>query len=65
MLILQDPTLLRQANYIGGAWVQADSGATLKVLNPSTGVLVGEVPARPLLPCDTWVVAVRSRPPGW
>ncbi|HTZ70372.1 MAG TPA: NAD-dependent succinate-semialdehyde dehydrogenase [Acetobacteraceae bacterium] len=44
-LPLKDPSLLRQANLIGGAWVQADSGRTLTVRNPATGELVGEVPA--------------------
>ena len=45
MLKLTDPDLLRQANLIGGAWVQADSGQTVPVRNPATGALVGEVPA--------------------
>ena len=27
-LPLKDPTLLRQANYIDGKWVEADSGRT-------------------------------------
>jgi len=44
-LPLRDASLLRQANLIGGAWVQADSGRTLQVRNPATGELVGEVPA--------------------
>jgi succinate-semialdehyde dehydrogenase/glutarate-semialdehyde dehydrogenase len=44
-LQLTDPTLLRQANFIDGAWVGADSGATIDVLNPATGALVGTVPA--------------------
>ena len=28
---------MRQANLIGGEWVQADSGATIDVINPATG----------------------------
>jgi succinate-semialdehyde dehydrogenase/glutarate-semialdehyde dehydrogenase len=44
-LPLKDPGLLRQANLIGGAWVQADSGRTIAVRNPANGELVGEVPA--------------------
>jgi succinate-semialdehyde dehydrogenase/glutarate-semialdehyde dehydrogenase len=44
-LPLRDPDLLRQANLIGGAWVQADSGRTLEVRNPANGELVGSVPA--------------------
>jgi succinate-semialdehyde dehydrogenase/glutarate-semialdehyde dehydrogenase len=42
---LKDGSLLRQANLIGGAWVQADSGRTVPVRNPANGELVGEVPA--------------------
>jgi succinate-semialdehyde dehydrogenase/glutarate-semialdehyde dehydrogenase len=44
-LPLKDPELLRQANLIGGAWVQAESGRTLSVRNPANGELVGLVPA--------------------
>ena len=44
-LKLADPDLLRQANLIDGAWVQADSGQMIQVRNPATGALVGEVPA--------------------
>ena len=44
-LPLKDPTLLRQANYIDGKWVEADSGQTLVVKNPATGEPIGEVPA--------------------
>ena len=44
-LPLRDPDLLRQANLIGGEWVQADSLRTLAVRNPANGELVGEVPA--------------------
>ena len=44
-LPLKDPTLFRQANYINGKWVQADSGRTLVVKNPATGEAIGEVPA--------------------
>jgi succinate-semialdehyde dehydrogenase/glutarate-semialdehyde dehydrogenase len=37
-------SLLRQANYINGEWVQADSGATISVINPATGLEIGVVP---------------------
>ena len=43
-LDLKDPTLLRQANYIDGAWVASDDGATLEVRNPANGKVVGTVP---------------------
>ncbi|RIK86849.1 MAG: succinate-semialdehyde dehydrogenase (NADP(+)) [Hyphomicrobiales bacterium] len=35
---------LRQANLIDGEWVQADSGATIDVINPATGLKLGTVP---------------------
>ena len=34
----------REANYIAGAWVNADSAATLDVLDPATGAVIGVVP---------------------
>ncbi len=34
----------REANLIGGEWVQADSGATIDVVNPATGLKIGTVP---------------------
>ena len=44
-LPLKDPTLFRQANYIDGRWVEAESGKTIAVKNPATGEAIGEVPA--------------------
>ena len=35
---------MRQANLIGGEWVQADSGATIDVTNPATMQKIGTVP---------------------
>lgn len=35
---------MRQANLIGGEWVQADSGATIDVTNPATSLKLGTVP---------------------
>jgi succinate-semialdehyde dehydrogenase/glutarate-semialdehyde dehydrogenase len=44
-LKLADPDLLRQANLINGAWVQADSGRMVTVRNPANGEIVGDVPS--------------------
>ncbi|WP_274424283.1 NAD-dependent succinate-semialdehyde dehydrogenase [Chelativorans sp. YIM 93263] len=35
---------LREANYIDGAWVGADSGATVEVTNPAAGQTIGTIP---------------------
>ncbi|MGN6356687.1 MAG: NAD-dependent succinate-semialdehyde dehydrogenase [Novosphingobium sp.] len=43
-LPLNDRDLVRQAMLVDGAWVQADSGKTIDVRNPSTGELIARVP---------------------
>lgn len=35
---------MRSANYVGGAWIDADSGLVLEVTNPATGEVIGTVP---------------------
>ncbi|MCO5065579.1 MAG: NAD-dependent succinate-semialdehyde dehydrogenase [Rhizobiaceae bacterium] len=35
---------MREANLIGGEWVQADSGETIDVTNPANGLKLGTVP---------------------
>ena len=35
---------MREANLIGGAWVQADSDDTIAVINPANGQTIGTVP---------------------
>lgn len=44
MLELSDKTLLRNQNYINGAWVDADNGDTVAVNNPANGELLIEIP---------------------
>ncbi len=39
-----DFPLLRKQMLIGGAWVDADGGATIDVVNPATGELFGTIP---------------------
>ncbi len=40
MLTLKRPELLRSQSYVNGEWIDADSGDTLVVTNPSTGEAV-------------------------
>jgi succinate-semialdehyde dehydrogenase/glutarate-semialdehyde dehydrogenase len=35
---------LKEANFIDGTWVAADSGKTIEVTNPATGEVIGTVP---------------------
>jgi len=41
---LKDMRLFREACYVAGEWVQAASGATVDVDNPTTGEIIGKVP---------------------
>ena len=49
---------MRQANLINGEWVQADSGQTVDVNNPATGLKIGTVPKS-----GKAETAVPSKPP--
>ncbi len=64
-LPLKDPTLFRQANCIGGKWVQADSGRTLVVKNPATGEAIGEVPALGAAETRRAIEAAHRAQPAW
>jgi succinate-semialdehyde dehydrogenase/glutarate-semialdehyde dehydrogenase len=43
-MLQKSSQFMRQANLIDGEWVQADSGATIDVVNPATGLKIGSVP---------------------
>jgi succinate-semialdehyde dehydrogenase/glutarate-semialdehyde dehydrogenase len=64
-LPLRDPELLRQANYIAGKWVQADSGRTIEVRNPASGELVGTVPAMGAAETRRAIEAANAAYPAW
>ncbi|WP_341960866.1 NAD-dependent succinate-semialdehyde dehydrogenase [Pseudomonas sp. RC10] len=44
-LRLKDPSLFADHAYVGGHWIQADNGVTLRVTNPATGHELGLIPA--------------------
>jgi succinate-semialdehyde dehydrogenase/glutarate-semialdehyde dehydrogenase len=64
-LPLRDADLLRQANLIDGAWVQADSGQTVEVRNPANGELVGSVPAMGAAETRRAIEAAHRAQKGW
>ena len=43
-LHIKDQSLFRQQCYVNGEWIDADSGETLEVTNPSNGSVIGTVP---------------------
>ncbi|XFF02267.1 Glutarate-semialdehyde dehydrogenase DavD (plasmid) [Bradyrhizobium guangxiense] len=64
-LQLNDSDLLRRENYIDGEWVDSDSGAVVEVRNPSTGGLVGTVPAMGRDETRRAIEAARAAFPKW
>ncbi|MCS6891321.1 MAG: NAD-dependent succinate-semialdehyde dehydrogenase [Rhodovarius sp.] len=64
-LPLKDPTLLRQANLIGGQWLQADDGAVMTVRNPATGEVIGQVPAMGAAETRRAIAAAHAAFPAW
>ena len=43
-MLKKSSAFLREANFINGEWVQADSGAMIDVVNPASGERIGGVP---------------------
>ena len=64
-LKLSDPSLLRQANYVDGQWIQADNGKTIAVKNPANGEVVGEVPALGVAETKRAIEAANRAMPAW
>jgi succinate-semialdehyde dehydrogenase/glutarate-semialdehyde dehydrogenase len=44
MMLQKSSQFMKQANLIDGEWVAADSGKTIDVINPATGLKIGTVP---------------------
>jgi acyl-CoA reductase-like NAD-dependent aldehyde dehydrogenase len=51
--------------WIGGQWVDADSGKTFRTYNPATGEVVAEVPLGGPSDVDKAVAAARAALPAW
>jgi len=60
-----DTSLLRQQAYIGGQWVDADSGKTFDVLNPASKVKLGTVPLMGGAETDRAIDAANAALPAW
>jgi succinate-semialdehyde dehydrogenase/glutarate-semialdehyde dehydrogenase len=64
-LKLDDPTLLRQECFVGGAWIAADDGGTRRVLNPATNEVIGTVPNLGGVETARAVAAAEAALPAW
>lgn len=64
-LKLKDPTLFRDRCCIDGAWVAADEGGTLDVINPATGGRIGTVPKMGQRETRRAIAAAATAMPAW
>ena len=64
-LVLKDKALLRDACFIGGAWVRADGGETIKVDNPANGEIVGKVPDMGAAETKRAIAEANAALPAW
>jgi succinate-semialdehyde dehydrogenase/glutarate-semialdehyde dehydrogenase len=62
---LKDPALLRMQCYIGGAWTNADDGATRNVVNPANGRVIGTVPISGAMETRRAIEAADRAWPAW
>ncbi|TBU71433.1 NADP-dependent succinate-semialdehyde dehydrogenase I [Pseudomonas daroniae] len=62
---LKDAQLFRQQAFIDGAWADADSGQTIKVNNPATGEIVGNVPKMGAAETRRAIEAADKALPAW
>ena len=62
---LKDPKLFRQQGYINGAWLDADSKATVNVTNPANGAVIGTIPKMGAAETRRAIEAANAALPGW
>jgi succinate-semialdehyde dehydrogenase/glutarate-semialdehyde dehydrogenase len=63
-LSLKDPSLLREAAFVGGAWIEAE-GRGIAVTNPSTGAVIGHVPELGPEAADAAIAAAVAAQKSW
>ena len=64
-MYLKEPLLLRSNAHIDGRWEAADSGATIVVNDPATGLPLGEVPLMGAVETARAIAAAETALPGW
>lgn len=62
---LNNPELFRQQAYIDGQWLAADNAETITVTNPSTGVVIGQVPRMGKVETRRAIEAAERALPAW
>ncbi|QAY62773.1 NAD-dependent succinate-semialdehyde dehydrogenase [Xylanimonas allomyrinae] len=63
--LLDDPTLLRRAAYVGGAWVADGASGAFAITNPATGATIAHVPRLDREQVAGAIAAADQALPGW
>jgi succinate-semialdehyde dehydrogenase/glutarate-semialdehyde dehydrogenase len=64
-MTLNNPQLLRHQAFIDGVWLAADNEVTITVVNPSTGVTIGQVPRMGQAETRRAIEAAERALPAW
>ena len=64
-VLLGDATLFREQCYVGGDWMDADSGDSFEVTDPATGRAIGSVPAFGTAETRRAIETANEAYPGW
>ncbi|OWW20373.1 NAD-dependent succinate-semialdehyde dehydrogenase [Noviherbaspirillum denitrificans] len=62
---LNDNSLFKQACYVGGEWINADSKETIRVDNPATGETIGSVPRMGAAETRRAIAGAYAAMPDW
>jgi succinate-semialdehyde dehydrogenase / glutarate-semialdehyde dehydrogenase len=62
---LTNTDIFRQQAFISGLWLDAENGATIDVLNPATGGLIGAIPNMSASEAQRAVAAANAALPSW
>ncbi|MEW6163632.1 MAG: NAD-dependent succinate-semialdehyde dehydrogenase [Pseudomonadota bacterium] len=62
---LRDSELQRRQAFVGGAWMAADSGASVTITNPATGEMLGAVPDMGSAETRRAIAAAENAWPVW
>jgi len=62
---LSDPSLLQPLSYVDGAWIAADNGATIPVLDPASGETLAQVAALGAAETERAIAAANKAQRAW
>ena len=62
---LKNNTLFKETCFIGGKWIESDTGEKIKVDNPANGEIIGEVPKCSTSETQNAIQEAQAAFPSW